>query len=494
MTAGSKLRHHFRGQGRLASWAVASLFLALPVGITLYEYITCSGGALLFLVVFFGYFLYGIGLTLFVFVLSLIGLARARKPYLRTPESTAQAPASVTLAIAAYNEESFIFACLESLFRQTIPPTEIILVNDGSNDGMLAVLTERFKLQPDFKSLSLLQNLEDSTVRGIYNSPVKPALRVIDQQRAGKAAGLNAALALAKGDIFITSDADCVLERRALEHITRRFDDPLLVAAGGLVSAADGLTADELLECETPMPKGWLPRLQWIEYAVGFVWRFGWSRLNTLLLLSGSFSAFRRDLLIQAGGFDPKSITEDYEVAYRLHALCRRTSRRYRIETIPDAVVFTMVPRTLPAFFHQRTRWFQGFVQTLLGYRRLLFDSRYGWLGLFMLPVKCFDAVLPFWSLFVYAEVAISLLNPDFSIPISLFLFLLLGGLRFFIELATAWTVLALHQMVLHPRVPKRQRPLLFLLAPINIWFQRLTWQFYSLRAISRIFRSERGW
>ena len=141
-------------------------------------------------------------------------------------------------------------------------------------------------------------------------STIYPFLRMMRLPRLGKAKALNAAIVEVDTDIIVAIDADTALDRHALEAMRQAFaSDTSLVAAGGLLVPV----------CD----RGPLGRmLQWFqtyEYIRGMVARFAWMSMNSLVLISGAFSAFRRDALVRVGGFDLRCIVEDYELTHRMH-------------------------------------------------------------------------------------------------------------------------------------------------------------------------------
>ena len=88
------------------------------------------------------------------------------------------------------------------------------------------------------------------------------------------------------------------------------------------------------------MPRSWLARAQVVEYLRSFlIGRTGWASLGTLLLISGAFGVYRRDVVIEAGGLDPDSIGEDFELCLRVHKMMRDTDRDYRVVFVPEPVL-----------------------------------------------------------------------------------------------------------------------------------------------------------
>ncbi len=109
-------------------------------------------------------------------------------------------------------------------------------------------------------------------------------------------------------------DADSVLEKDALMHVVRPFvDDPERVAAsGGAIRPINGCPTERGMILEKRLPKGWAPRIQVVEYLRAFLLgRVGWSAFNGLMIISGAFGLFRRDLVQQIGGLTADSLAED---------------------------------------------------------------------------------------------------------------------------------------------------------------------------------------
>ena len=122
-------------------------------------------------------------------------------------------------------------------------------------------------------------------------------------------------------------------------------------------------------------------------------------RVNSLLLISGAFAAFRRDAVLTVGGFDPDCLVEDYELIHRMQRYGRVNDLGWQVRVVGRAVATTDAPGTVGDFVRQRRRWFGGFLQTQYWYREMVGNRRYGWLGLVMLPVKAADTMEPIYGL-----------------------------------------------------------------------------------------------
>jgi cellulose synthase/poly-beta-1,6-N-acetylglucosamine synthase-like glycosyltransferase len=124
-----------------------------------------------------------------------------------------------------------------------------------------------------------------------------------------------------------------------------------------------------------------------VEYLRAFLLsREGWSRMGALILISGAFGVFRRDVLVEVGGLLHGSLGEDFELVMRLHKRLRDQGRDYRVEFVAEPVCWTEVPTSVKVLHRQRKRWHRGLWETLWAYRGVLGRPRYGIVGLVAVP------------------------------------------------------------------------------------------------------------
>src|SRR4029077_17878218 len=96
------------------------------------------------------------------------------------------------------------------------------------------------------------------------------------------------------------------------------------------------------------MPRSWLARIQVLEYLRAFLLgRIGWSRVRAIVIISGAFGLFSREVVIEVGGFDPDSVGEDADLVASIHQKMRSLKRDYRVVFVSDPVSWTEVPETL---------------------------------------------------------------------------------------------------------------------------------------------------
>jgi cellulose synthase/poly-beta-1,6-N-acetylglucosamine synthase-like glycosyltransferase len=130
------------------------------------------------------------------------------------------------------------------------------------------------------------------------------------------------------------------------------------------------------------LPDNPLALLQTVEYMRAFLMaRLAWSRLETLTIISGAFGLFRRDAVVEAGGYTRGLVGEDMELVVRLHRFSRDAGRDYRIAFVPEPVCWTEAPETLQALSRQRRRWQRGSLETFAIHKAMLCNPRYGRVG-----------------------------------------------------------------------------------------------------------------
>ncbi len=311
----------------------------------------------------------------------------------RVLASSVEAP-SMSILAPAYNEEASIAENVRSLLSLHYSNLEVIVINDGSKDDSLGRLIAAYDLYKiDF---FVNQQLPTKPVRGVYKSrnPVYRKLIVVDKVNGGKADALNVGVNIAKNDYFVCIDVDCVLEQDALLKLAKPFLESTthrVIAAGGVVRIANSCDIQGGRLVKINLPKQFLPRIQTLEYIRAFLLsRMAWTRLNGLLLISGAFGAFDRDIVIKCGGYNPQTVGEDMELVVRMRRYMEERDEPYRVSFIPDPLCWTEVPSTFKILGRQRNRWTRGTIETLRIHKKMFFNPRYGLLGMLSYPYWLF--------------------------------------------------------------------------------------------------------
>jgi cellulose synthase/poly-beta-1,6-N-acetylglucosamine synthase-like glycosyltransferase len=327
----------------------------------------------------------------------------------------------ISVVAAAFNEEATITESLNSLFGLHYPNVEIVIANDGSRDRTLDVLRDGFGLK---RIHTIFRRVIPTTrVRGIWRSASHPNLIVVDKENGGRADALNAALNVATGDLVCVIDADTLIEPDGLRKMVRPFlDSPDVLAVGGTIRIANGTIVRDGRVIETRVPRRPIAGIQVVEYLRAFLFgRLGWNRAGGNLIISGAFGLFRREGVLEVGGYAHDTIGEDFELVMKLRTNACEKGGPHRIVFTPDPVAWTEAPESAAALGRQRDRWHRGLTDVVLRYRRVLFNPRYGVMGTLVLPhyaiLELFAPVVEAAGMIgLVAATALGILNTDFAI------------------------------------------------------------------------------
>jgi cellulose synthase/poly-beta-1,6-N-acetylglucosamine synthase-like glycosyltransferase len=278
---------------------------------------------------------------------------------------------SVAVIIPARNEASGLFACLDAVLAQNMPIKAILIADDGSTDHTPELLQEKYDI---------------SQGMGLIKSQLHLNISVLRLPHQGKAHVLNAAWPLLDADIIVTLDADTILAPNAIMALAHAFAmESSIAIAGGVLQP----------RCVSHWSSGFFEFFQKFEYIYSFIARAGWMKTKGLLLVSGAFAAYRKDVLVQLDGFDPTSMVEDYEINHRLYRYAYDHDHDWTIGVVAGAYAITDAPATADKFFNQRQRWFAGFLHTQFANLDMTANRRFGVIGRFIMPIKALDAVQP---------------------------------------------------------------------------------------------------
>lgn len=229
-------------------------------------------------------------------------------------------PPSVTFLISAYNEERLIGKCIESIDRAAAKyagKVDIVIVNDGSRDNTERIIAE---------SLRKLRFCSGK----FYTIP-----------NSGKGFALAYGLQRTSGDIIFRTDADSALDENALTPMLSHFKNPEVGSVSCWIMPLPG--------------KGpWL-KAQDILCAYYFYTKRAQEMADAIITQPGPASAYRRDILIKAGGWVDNIFGEDGEITNRVARL------GYRGVFEGNALIYSELPETLGGFMQQRARWSVAF-------------------------------------------------------------------------------------------------------------------------------------
>ncbi|MGI8635642.1 MAG: glycosyltransferase family 2 protein, partial [Segetibacter sp.] len=282
---------------------------------------------------------------------------------------------SISILAPAYNEGANIIENVRSLLSIYYNNLELIIINDGSKDNSLQQLITAYDLiKIDF---FVSYQIPSKKVRAVYKSknPIYKKLVVVDKINGGKADALNVGINIASNDYIVCIDVDCVLEQDALLKLMKPFLESTgekVIATGGVVRIANSCEINHGRLLKVNLPKQYLPRVQALEYIRAFLLgRMAWSRFNGLLLISGAFGAFDKEIAIEAGGYNHKAVGEDMELVVRMRRYMEERKLPYKVAFIPDPLCWTESPANYKILGRQRNRWTRGTIETLALHKKM---------------------------------------------------------------------------------------------------------------------------
>lgn len=341
---------------------------------------------------FFGYFLF---LSVFYLFLAFLGFIEGRR---RSWESQTEDyplaylssnPISVSIIMPARNEEEWIADALLSLLNLNYPKFEVIIVDDGSQDKTLEIADKILELKA--LDMPYVKHYKDGVIQTIFKSAKYPNVTVISKDKGLKKAGaVNAGLNFARNEYVCVVDADTVLEQNALlkvmAHVGR--DPDKIIGIGSYFGLSNDLKIKEGRILEKRFSPNPLIAYQNLEYIRSFIGnRLGWSKYNAMPVVAGGFSMWRRDVLYELGGFSADFTCEDIEFTFRAHDyLVRNKDKDYRIVMLPYSVGWTEGPSNVTSIISQRSRWQRVTDETVLHYKYMILNPRFGAFAFLTLP------------------------------------------------------------------------------------------------------------
>jgi cellulose synthase/poly-beta-1,6-N-acetylglucosamine synthase-like glycosyltransferase len=326
----------------------------------------------------------------------------------------------LSVLVPAYNEENTIVASVLSFLSLEYPQHEVVVVNDGSTDSTMQRLIEAYDLVEVPAAYPTV--VPTNPVVAFYRSRVHAKLVCVDKRNGGKGDALNAALNAARYPYVLAVDADTLIERDALLRLARPFLLGQRVAAvGATVRISNGSIIEHGRVVDAHVDGRWLPGIQTVEYLRAFLFgRLGWNRLGGGLIVSGAFGLFNQEHLHAIGGYNTGTVTEDIDLVVRLHKYLRGVGAADIVTFVPDPVAWTEAPVTLRVLGAQRERWHRGLIATIVKHKDMMFNPRYGVIGLVAFPFYALGEMMaPVVEGLGYIVVLVSLLIGAVEFPFA---------------------------------------------------------------------------
>ncbi len=347
---------------------------------------------------FVGYFLLLHGGQTLLTAVSINGLRRRRESVAvkMLPSLSAGYAIPVSIIVPVSEDEPDAAQFVEQLFDLDYPQFEVIVVNDTTDKTAFSKLKSSLQLAvfPE----AYWRQVRARQVRSIYRSSRFPALRVIDKDSGGRGDAINAGVNAARYPVVCIARSDCILRRDSLRRLVPDFvEDATTVAVGSAERIANG----------SFIVNGFLERcrlagnpLVWLQASAALrrdlCARQGWAGSNATLAFSHRFCAFRREAVVQAGGFDRAAADPVLELLGRFHRRYRAEDKAYKVAFLPAPIVWRIVPGTPAGVCQSNREEHQGQADALKANRKLFWQRNKGIVGHLAYPfVKLTEIARP---------------------------------------------------------------------------------------------------
>lgn len=248
------------------------------------------------------------------------------------PNQSGQAQPSVTIIIAARNEEKNIHQCIQSILDQTYPQSalEVIVVNDHSTDGTLSII-QSFQR----KNIRLI-DLASFTKNQILNSYKKKSIET--------------AIQFAKGNLIVTTDADCVAPKKWIETLVSFYQQKKAIFVAMPVSFTAAKAEDDLF-------KKLLKIFQSLDFMVlqGITGASVSKKFHNMC--NGANLFYEKKVFEEVGGFRGINEIASGDDMLLMHKIQKLHPDEIFFLKSRDAIVETQPAETAKDFLNQRIRW-----------------------------------------------------------------------------------------------------------------------------------------
>ena len=259
---------------------------------------------------------------------------------------------TATVIVAARDEEDNILDCLVSLNALEYPndKLEIIIVDDDSEDSTESVIKKYISDKPKFKLIKPEKDFGDTI---------------------GKARAIANAIEIAKGEIILTTDADCIVSSTWAKTLASYYKEDVSMVCGYTNQKANSL----------------FEAVQDMDFI--FLLTVGGGAINMGKPLSaiGNNMSYRKSAYLEVGGYEkiPFTVTEDFQL---LMAINNLKKKKIIFPADPDALVTSEPCPNLKTLFLQKRRWAVGGMKSRLD--NLLMISTPIWVSLFYFLIPFF--------------------------------------------------------------------------------------------------------
>lgn len=347
----------------------------------------------------------------------------------------------ISILVPAYNEELTIIDSIESLLKLDYPKFEVVIVNDGSKDKTVETIVNYYNLKKTSKPYQRLVPSNDALA--IYENENDIKITLVDKTNGGKSDALNLGINICNFPKFLCMDADSIIKRDALKKIVEPFlENDKTVAVGGNIKVSNGMIIKDGEVISSKTPKKFIVKMQKIEYLRVFLnSRISLNGINGNLIISGAFGLYKKQAVVNVGGYTKGLMGEDMEIIVKLHSFYRKNNIEYNTSYVADAICWTQVPEKIKVLKRQRRRWHVGLGQSLKMHKYMFLNPDYGVIGMVSFPYFVFfEYLTPFLEILGIVTITLSYILNLINIRFFIFYLLVYIGFNTLITLISLLT------------------------------------------------------
>lgn len=244
----------------------------------------------------------------------------------------------VTVIVAARNEEEVIENCIHSILKQSYPANlfELIIVDDASEDVTNSKVQQFCNSHKNVKLISLKK----------------------DDKYIGKKNAINVAIHESTGELIVTTDADCVMDKNWLSTIVSYYEQ----------TQAKMIVAPVVFHDE----KNTFEKMQTLEFMSLITSGAASLYFNKATLCNGANLAYTKKVFYEVDGFNGINKTPSGDDVLLMYKIKNKYPGSIKFLKHKDALVYTKAKSNLHDFVNQRKRWASKGFKALNGETKLV--------------------------------------------------------------------------------------------------------------------------
>ena len=243
----------------------------------------------------------------------------------------------VSIIIAARNEEENIGHCIQSIINQTYPQNklEVIVTDDHSTDNTVSIVNQFQK--ENITVINLSDFLENEKINSYKKKSIETALQ------------------FAKGELIVTTDADCTAPEKWIETLVVFYKEknPVFVALPMVFSPSPSGERTGVRHLSTKL----LKIFQSLDFMTlqGITGASVYKKFHSMC--NGANLAYEKKVFFEVGGFEGIDEIASGDDMLLMHKIQKAYPYKIMFLKSPDVIVKTLPAETLKDFFNQRIRW-----------------------------------------------------------------------------------------------------------------------------------------